>query len=311
MKARAGAFGPEAPACFVFNVFYGDFSVIFAFRHISPISDGRLCYSKTKRRRRRRGKGYKEMDGLTVRTETDAGGRRIAPGKAFSPGFAREIGRQLLGKLQQKLCGEAAEQCDRLFLAGEDPSSFRRYKNGICSLPFRICEKESGKPLAVCNVIWKCGDGKKILCPWDEPGAEGVCVGMLIDREGVAEIRRALQSAEAQAWKKALPFSFRYDRGGRMAEVRIRISGQVDAASIAGVREALSSLACGGSGYALPAWPSEYSRREITAPLRLPGRPGEERQVAQTLAGLAFPIEQVLILPLSVRRQLALIGRGE
>ena len=76
-----------------------------------------MCYSKTKRRRRRRGEGYKEMDGLTVRTERDAGGRRIAPEKAFSPGFAREIGRQLLGKLQQKLCGEAAKECGRLFLA--------------------------------------------------------------------------------------------------------------------------------------------------------------------------------------------------
>jgi len=35
-----------------------------------------------------------------------------------------------------------------------------------------------------------------------------------------------------------------------------------------------------------------------------------ERQVAEALAKLDLPIEQVIILPLSVRRQLALIGCG-
>lgn len=249
------------------------------------------------------------MDELTVRTETDAQGRRIAQETAFSADFAQEIGRQLQSKLRQKLgCAEEGA-CGRLFLAGEDPAAFRRYRNGICSLPFYICLKEDGRTLAVCNVIWKCGDGKKILHPWDRPGKEGVSVGMLIDREGTARIRHALQAARAQEWKNALPFLFAYDKGVRMAEIRIRLSCRVDAAGICRVREALAGLADQEEGYALPVWPSEYSRCEITAPFCLPDNPGAERPVAQVLADLALPIEQVRILALPVRKQLVLIGQ--
>ena len=249
------------------------------------------------------------MDTLSVRTEKDESGRQIPPERRLCAAFAKEMTRQILPKLQHKLTPETAGLlCREICLAGSDPRNFRRYKNGICSLPFRLCRKAGDEWFAACNIIWKCGDGKEVLCPWDAPGKSLVSFGVLIEREGIMRLESYLKKQLACARIAALPFAFSCPEGMGMAEVRIRVRDKVCASLICETEQALNKLqnSEGDGGFRLLAWPMEYSRCEITAPLRMPRRPDAGMHVAEALAGLPFSIERISIRPLPARRWLAL-----
>ena len=190
-----------------------------------------------------------------------------------------EIARQITPKLKSKTEDDAIKDIlfDIVCLCAERFSAYESYKNGICTMPFRIEALHSPFLLAKCQIIWKSKEPGKIVYPWDKVQKQSIDVGLLFDRESR---RRFNDFLEVFYCPTVLPcesgLSFAYTVCKKTPPFRLNVEchTHISAHTVQKMRQALCTFAQGCAQGHRPEgqipWPMQCAQNKLRISLQIP-----------------------------------------
>lgn len=197
----------------------------------------------------------------------------------LSAEVGEEIARQITPKLQSKTENDTIKDvlCDIVCLCAERFSAYESFKNGICTMPFRIEALHSPFLLAKCQIIWKSKEPGKIVYPWDRVGRQSIDVGLLFDRESrrrFNDFLGILYCPTVSAQESGLPFSYTVCRKTPPFKLTVECHAPISAHTVERMRKALCRFAQSCSQSHRPEgqipWPMQCAQNKLRLSVHLP-----------------------------------------
>lgn len=190
-----------------------------------------------------------------------------------------EIARQITPKLKSKTEDEAIKEalCDIVCLCAERFSAYESYKNGICTMPFRIEALHSPFLLAKCQIIWKSKERGRIVYPWDKVECESIDVGLLFDKESRRRFNDFLDlfyCPTVYPEDSGLSFAYTICRKAPPFKLNVECYTPISAHTVQKMRQALCSFAQRCAQGHRPdgqiPWPMQCAQNKLRISLQLP-----------------------------------------